>query len=153
MIIYATLGCGKTILVKKYPDRFIDTDLILNSLAREYSINISDEQTTGYILLTRFKAGLFPQYWELIKKAGAKAKEYNGDFDVLGSNFFIPDIADIMYVYANNVKAKRFYKIFAERGKAPLFKGIIEREAFWQRRKPFRYIEEGKYLSDYLVSI
>lgn len=155
MIIYSTVGSGKSFLVRKYPNKFIDTDTILNRIARGYGINIDDEQKTGHILLIRFNDGSLSKskYWDIIKETSIKAKDYGNDFDVLGSNFFIPDIADIMYVYANNVKAQRFYKIFAERGKAPLFKGIIEREAFWQRRKPFRYIEEGKYLSDYLVSI
>lgn len=72
---------------------------------------------------------------------------------MLGANIFIPDIAEIMYVYPNNTKVQRLRAVFAERGKAPLFNKLIESEAYWQRRKPFKYIEENKYLSDYLLSI
>jgi hypothetical protein len=150
MIIYATLGCGKTTLVKEYPNKFIDVDTILNSIAKEYGIFVDDEQKTGYILLTKFKSGLLPQYWDIIKEASFKATEQGRDFDVLGANFFLFDISDIMYVYPDNIKVERFCKIFKERGKAPLFRNILESEAYWKRRKPFEYIEENKYLSDYL---
>lgn len=68
MIIYATVGSGKTTLVKKYPGKFIDADTILNVIAKEYGIFIDDEQTTGRILFSRFKAGSLPQYWDIIKK-------------------------------------------------------------------------------------
>jgi hypothetical protein len=142
MVIYATMGCGKSTLVQKHPERFIDADTILNSVAKKFGINVDEEQKTGYILKSRFKAGLLPQYWEIIIQTSNKAKEYGSSIDVLGANFFIPDIADILYVYPDLIKRQRFYRTCLERGKAP------------SRRKPFqfKYIEENKYLSDYLIS-
>lgn len=147
------MGCGKSTLVRKYPDRFIDVDTILNSIASEHGIIIDDEQKTGLILKSKFKAGLLPLYWDIIKETSNKTKEYSTHINVLGGNFFIPGIADILYIYPNHIKRQRFYKTCLERGKAPRFDSLIAQEAFWQRRKPFKYIEEEKYLSDYLMSV
>ena len=153
MIVYATMGSGKSMLISKYPERFVDADQLLNNAAREHGIVIDDIQQTGKILFYKFRRGHFflPPYWDIIKKTIQEVKKNADSLDVLGSNVFIYDIADVMYIYTKESRIKRFNAICDERHKAREYKGIIERELYWQGYKPFRYIEENKYLSDYLL--
>ncbi len=162
LIIYATVGAGKSTLALAYPDKYIDGDEVLlnhlKTLAEEYNVGtdelvkVPDTAQDAGVAFTEFLKTQSPadkqtqvaEIQQIFKDIAATGK------NVLTANWFARDIADKAYLRKD---INGIMEELRDRGRTNVkteAQRIIDREAAYFANKPFEEIPAGITIQDLL---
>lgn len=148
---YGTPGCGKTTMVNKYPNVFIDSDEIYNMVAKSHIKLDCEPHETGRILYNMHKSGEIENFWTIVNDTVEELKELRKKKIILTSNFFTIGLCSVLYLYDPEIRSLRFRENAIRQNSDNFnFDNLMKREDKNSHEARVYYLKENEYLSDIL---